>query len=165
MAQAATKTSTSTLETGSKAPDFTLPTDGNGEARLSSFQGKKNVVLYFYPKDDTPGCTTESKGFRDAIAQFEALDTVIFGISKDSVASHDKFKTKHCLPFSLLSDAEDSVCEAYGVWGEKNMYGKKFMGITRATFLIGKDGTLQRIWPKVKVAGHVQEVLEAVQAL
>lgn len=148
---------------GDRAPEFTLPTDGGSEIRLSSFKGKKQVVLYFYPKDDTPGCTVEAKDFRDMIAQFEALDTVVLGVSKDSVQSHDKFKAKHCLPFTLLSDAEGTVCEDYGVWGEKNMYGKKFMGITRATFLIGKDGTVKRAWPKVKVDGHAQEVLDAVR--
>ncbi len=151
------------LETGDHAPDFTLPTNGDGEISLSAFRGEKQVVLYFYPKDDTPGCTTEAKAFRDLRDQFEAADTVVLGVSKDSCASHDKFHTKYDLNFALVSDESGTVCEDYGVWVEKNMYGKKYMGIQRATFLIAKDGTIAQIWPKVKVDGHAEEVLAAAQ--
>jgi peroxiredoxin Q/BCP len=150
---------------GDMAPDFVLPIDGGTTITLSQFKGDKNVVLYFYPKDDTPGCTTEAKDFRDTAEAFAAADTVILGVSKDDVASHDGFKAKYCLPFTLASDTNGDVCERYGVWGEKNMYGKKYMGITRATFLIGKDGKIAKVWPKVKVDGHAQEVLTAAQAL
>lgn len=153
-----------TLSVGDTAPDFTLPTDGGGSVTLSDLRGKP-VVLYFYPKDDTPGCTTEACDFRDAMPDFSGIDAVVIGISKDTVAKHDKFKAKHGLTFPLASDAEGDVCERYGVWKEKSMYGKTFLGIERATFVVGRDGTLARIWPKVKVKGHAAEVLEAVQAL
>jgi len=153
------------LNIGDKAPVFALPTDAGDEVSLAQFEGKQNVVLYFYPKDDTPGCTTEAKDFRDLHEAFAAADTVVIGVSKDDVKSHDKFKAKHALPFMLASDAEGDVCERYGVWVEKNMYGKKYMGIQRATFLIDRQGTITQIWPKVKVDNHAQEVLEAAKAL
>jgi peroxiredoxin Q/BCP len=151
------------LAIGDKAPDFTLPTDGNGKIALSKLKGKK-VVLYFYPKDDTPGCTTEACGFRDAFPNFGKIDAVMIGVSRDSVASHDKFKKKHGLPFILASDEDGKVCERYGVWVEKSMYGRNYMGIERATFLIDEKGILRQIWHKVKVTGHVDEVLAAVKA-
>ncbi len=154
-----------TLQQGETAPEISLPTDADGEISLAHFKGQKNVVVYFYPKDNTPGCTTESKDFRDHLDAFDKAQTVIIGISKDSVTSHDKFKAKHELNFTLASDEHSDTCERYGVWVEKNMYGKKYMGIQRATFLIDKNGKLARIWPKVKVAGHVSEVLEAAKAL
>jgi thioredoxin-dependent peroxiredoxin len=152
------------LQTGDNAPDFTLATSGNGSLTLSALKGQ-NIVLYFYPKDDTPGCTIEAKEFSDALPDFAALDTVIIGLSKDDVKSHDKFREKYCLPFTLASDSEGKVCEAYGTWIEKSMYGKKYMGIDRATFLIAKDGTIARIWRKVSVTNHVKEVLEAAKSL
>lgn len=163
MANAATKQPHS-LSEGDQAPDFTLPTDGDGQCALKDFAGKKNVVLYFYPKDDTPGCTVEAKEFGELNKDFEAADTVVLGVSKDDVKSHDKFKEKFCLPFALVSDNAD-MSEQYGVWVEKNMYGKKYMGIQRATFLIDKQGRIARIWPKVKVEGHAKEVLEEAREL
>ena len=153
-----------TVDVGDKAPDFELPTDGNGSVKLSDLAGKP-VVIYFYPKDMTPGCTTEAQGFRDAIKDFEKAGAVIVGASKDSVARHDKFKAKYDLPFHLVSDEDGTLCEAYGVWVEKNMYGRKYMGIQRATFLIDGTGVIREIWPKVKVKEHTAEVLAAVQAL
>lgn len=156
---------TLTLQEGDMAPEFTLPTDGDGTVSLADLKGSKKVVLYFYPKDDTPGCTVEAKDFRDAMADFEKAGTVIIGISKDAVSKHNKFKEKYCLPFTLVSDAESDVCERYGQWVEKSMYGKKYMGINRATFLIGKDGKIAKLWPKVKIEGHAQEVLKAAQSL
>ena len=153
-----------TLNPGDKAPDFSMPTDGGGSVSLKDLKGKK-VVLYFYPKDDTPGCTKEACGFRDALPDFSGADAEIIGVSKDSVAKHDKFKAKHELPFTLASDEDGSVCEAYGTWVEKSMYGRKYMGIDRATFLIDETGKIARIWRKVKVPGHVEEELEAARAL
>ncbi len=153
------------LKEGNFAPDFTLDTDGYGKMTLSSFRGKKFVVLYFYPKDDTPGCTLEAKDFSDKIVQFEGNDAVVIGVSKDPVSSHDKFKEKYCLSFTLASDANSTVCEAYDTWVEKSMYGKKYMGIQRDTFLIDKTGKIRRIWRKVKVEGHCDEVLNAVRQL
>ncbi|MBV6632277.1 MAG: thioredoxin-dependent thiol peroxidase [Alphaproteobacteria bacterium] len=149
---------------GSPAPDFAMPTDGEGEVKLADLKGKK-VVLYFYPKDDTSGCTKEAIGFRDHLAEFEAAGAVIVGVSKDSVKKHDKFKAKHELNFALGSDEETQVSEAYEVWKEKSMYGRKYMGIERSTFLIDGDGVLREEWRKVKVPGHVETVLAAVQAL
>jgi peroxiredoxin Q/BCP len=146
------------------APDFTLPRDGGETVTLSALRGHA-VVLFFYPRDDTSGCTKESIGFSEALADFEAAGAKVFGISKDSVASHDKFVAKRDLTVPLLSDENDSVCEAYDVWKEKSMYGKKFMGIERSTFLIDKDGQIAQVWRKVKVPGHVDAVLEAVKAL
>jgi peroxiredoxin Q/BCP len=152
------------IEPGQKAPDFTLPTDGNGSVTLSELAGKK-VVLYFYPKDDTSGCTAEACGFRDSFPDYGGVGAVVVGISKDSVASHDKFKTKHDLPFVLASDTTGEVCEKYGAWVEKSMYGRKYMGIDRSTFLIDGSGVVRNIWRKVRVPGHVAEVLKAAQAL
>jgi len=149
---------------GKKAPDFTMATDGAGKVSLKDLKGKK-VVLYFYPKDDTPGCTKEACGFRDSLPDFSGVDAEIIGVSKDSIAKHDKFKAKYELPFTLASDEDGAVCEAYGTWVEKSMYGRKYMGIDRATFLIDEKGVLQREWRKVKVKGHVEEVLDAVKAL
>ena len=149
---------------GQQAPDFTLPRDGGGEITLSAMQPKK-VVLYFYPKDDTPGCTKEAIGFTEAAALFEAEDAVVIGVSKDTVAKHDKFIAKHELGVILASDADADVCERYGVWVEKNMYGKTYMGIERATFLIDGSGKVVEEWRKVKVPGHVDAVLAAVKAL
>jgi peroxiredoxin Q/BCP len=151
------------LAAGAKAPDFTLPTDGGGTVTLSALRGG-SVILYFYPKDDTSGCTAQACGFRDAMPDFTGAEATVIGISKDSVASHDKFKKKHDLPFTLASDAEGHVCEDYGVWVEKSMYGRKYMGIERATFLIGPDGVIKQVWNKVKVPGHVAEVLKAAAA-
>ncbi len=153
-----------TTETGKPAPDFSMPTDGGGQVSLSGLKGK-NVILYFYPKDDTPGCTKEACGFRDNQAAFEGAEAVVIGVSKDSVAKHDKFKAKYDLPFSLASDEDGKVCEAYGTWVEKSMYGKKYMGIDRATFLIDGKGVLRQEWRKVKVPGHVEAVLEAAKGL
>lgn len=151
-------------ELNDTAPDFTLPRDGGEMLSLSSFSGGP-VVLFFYPRDDTSGCTKESIGFSQAAAEFSAAGAHIIGCSKDSVASHDKFVKKHDLTVPLVSDENGTTCEDYGVWVEKNMYGKKYMGIERATFLIAADGTIARIWRKVKVPGHVEDVLEAVRAL
>ena len=152
------------VELGNKAPDFTLPTDGAGSVTLSKLNGKK-VVLYFYPKDDTSGCTAEACGFRDSFPDYGGTGAVVIGISKDSVASHDKFKKKHGLPFILASDTGGDVCEKYGVWVEKSMYGRKYMGIERATFLIDGKGVVRGVWHKVRVPGHAAEVLKAAQAL
>ena len=146
------------------APDFTLPRDGGDSVSLSGLRGAP-VVLYFYPKDDTSGCTKEALAFSALLPDFTAAGAHVFGVSKDSVASHDKFAGKHALSVPLLSDAEGTVCEDYGVWKEKSMYGKKFMGIERTTVLIGADGRVARVWPKVKVDGHAEEVLAAVRAL
>jgi peroxiredoxin Q/BCP len=159
------KKPTTTPAEGSAAPDFQLPATHHGDVSLASFAGKKNVVLYFYPKDDTPGCTTEAKDFRDLQHAFDKADTVVIGISKDDMKSHEKFSGKFDLTFPLASDAEGDVCERYGVWGEKNMYGKKYMGITRATFLITKQGIIAKAWPKVSVTDHAAEVLKAAQGL
>lgn len=151
-------------DTGDSAPDFTLPRDGGGDVTLSSLRPQK-VVLFFYPKDDTSGCTKEALGFTEHADAFAAAGAVVVGISKDSVASHDKFVKKHDLGVILGSDEASDVCERYGVWTEKSMYGKKYMGIERTTFLIDGAGRIARVWPKVKVPGHVEEVLEAVRAL
>ncbi len=149
---------------GQTAPDFTLPRDGGGEIALSYLRPKA-VVLYFYPKDDTSGCTKEAQAFTVRAADFEAAGAVVVGISKDTVKKHDKFRDKYDLGVILASDAESDVCERYGVWGEKRMYGKTYMGIVRSTFLIAGDGTVTREWRKVKVDGHADEVLDAVKAL
>ncbi len=151
------------LDIGAKAPDFTLPTDGNGSVTLAKLKGKK-VVLYFYPKDDTSGCTAEACAFRDMFPRFKKMDAMVIGISRDSVAKHDKFKKKYELPFTLASDEEGKVTEKYGVWVQKSMYGRKYMGIERATFLIDEKGVLRQVWHKVKVPGHADEVLAAVNA-
>jgi peroxiredoxin Q/BCP len=152
------------ISVGEKAPDFTMPTDGNGSVTLSKLRGKP-VVLYFYPKDDTTGCTAEACGFRDTFPDYGKTGAVVIGVSRDSVASHDKFKKKHGLPFILASDSDGKVTEGYGVWVEKSMYGRKYMGIDRSTFLIDKTGTVRGVWHKVKVPGHVAEVLKAAKAL
>ncbi len=149
---------------GDIAPDINLPRDGGDQVNLSDFSGK-NVVVYFYPRDDTSGCTKEAIGFTENLETFDALNTVILGISKDSVKKHDKFAAKHDLKVALLSDEDGDVCERYGVWVEKQMYGKAYMGIERATFLIGADGRIAQVWRKVKVPGHVEAVLEAVRSL
>ncbi|WP_264339215.1 MULTISPECIES: thioredoxin-dependent thiol peroxidase [unclassified Wolbachia] len=153
------------LAVGNNAPDFSLLTDSGENLSLSEFFDKKNVVLYFYPKDDTPGCTMEAKGFRDKIDDFSFLDTVIIGVSKDSVRCHTNFKAKYSLPFSLVSDENAEMLGKYGVWVEKSMFGKKYMGIERTTFLIDKKGKIVKIWKNVKVSGHVDEVLEEVKRI
>ncbi|SPF80401.1 peroxiredoxin [Pseudoprimorskyibacter insulae] len=147
-----------------QAPDFTLPSSSGEDVTLSALRPAP-VVLFFYPRDNTPGCTTESIGFSEALPQFEAAGAKVFGISKDSLASHDKFIAKKDLTVPLLSDEHGSACEDFGVWKEKSMYGKTFLGIERSTFLIGGDGQILREWRKVKVAGHVDEVLDAVKSL
>ena len=152
------------LKVGDKAPAFSMKTDGGGKVSLSQLKGQ-NVVLYFYPKDDTSGCTAEACGFRDSLPRFGKIDAVVIGVSRDSVESHDRFKKKHKLNFTLAADETGKVTEDYGVWVEKSMYGRKYMGIDRSTFLIDKDGTVRNVWHKVKVPGHVAEVLKAVQAL
>ena len=152
------------LTIGDKAPDFTIATDGGGTFCLSEMVGH-NVIIYFYPKDDTPGCTKEACEFRDSLPDFSKSAAKIIGISKDTVAKHDKFKSKYDLPFTLGADLEGDVCDVYGTWVEKSMYGRQYMGIERATFLIDKAGVLQGIWRKVKVKGHVEEVLSTVQNL
>ncbi|QXT38545.1 peroxiredoxin [Gymnodinialimonas ceratoperidinii] len=152
------------LETGQPAPDFTLPRDGGGTLTLSE-QQPKAVVLFFYPKDDTPGCTKEAIAFTGLESAFAEANTTIIGISKDTAAKHDKFAAKHALSVALVSDAEGDTCERYGTWVEKNMYGRKFMGIERTTFLIDGEGKIAQIWRKVKVPGHADDVLEAARAL
>lgn len=149
---------------GSQAPDFSLPRDGGGEVSLKDFAGRK-LVLYFYPKADTPGCTKEAIAFNALRAEFEAANTVILGVSADPVKAQDKFKAKHQLDLPLASDEDKAMLEAYGVWVEKSMYGKKYMGIERATLLIDGTGRVAKTWPKVKVEGHAAEVLEAAKAL
>jgi len=153
-----------TLDAGQPAPDFDLPTDGGGRVRLADFKGGP-LVLYFYPRDDTPGCTTEAQGFAEAYGEFQAAGIRLVGISKDSTASHDEFKAKYGLPFPLASDETGGVVEAYGSWVEKSRYGRTYMGIDRSTFLIDGDGTVRRAWRKVAVPGHVAEVLDAARAL
>lgn len=153
-----------TLEAGQPAPGFDLPTDGGGRVRLADFKGKP-LVLYFYPKDDTPGCTKEAQGFAEAYPEFQAAGVQLLGISKDGTASHDQFKAKYHLPFTLASDEGGGVVGAYGSWVEKNRYGRKYMGIDRSTFLIDGAGTVHRVWRKVSVPGHVAEVLAAARAL
>jgi len=146
------------------APDFTLPRDGGETVTLSALRPGA-VVLFFYPRDDTSGCTKEATAFTERAGDFEALGVTVLGVSKDSIASHEKFRDKHGLTVPLLSDAEAETCEAYGVWKEKNMYGKKFMGIERSTFLIDGAGRIVREWRKVKVPGHVDAVLDAAREL
>jgi peroxiredoxin Q/BCP len=152
----------SELKVGQKAPDFTLSDDNGQKTKLTDYKGKK-VVLYFYPKDDTPGCTTEACNFRDGFAEIKAHGAVVFGVSADSVESHKKFKKKFELNFPLLADPEKKMIESYGVWKEKSMYGKKYMGIERTTFLIDSEGKISHIFPKVKVAEHFDEVIEALE--
>lgn len=151
------------LAEGAKAPAFTLPRDGGTRVALKDFKGR-NLVLYFYPKADTPGCTKEAIAFSGLKAAFAKAGTDILGVSADPVAAQDKFKTKHKLTIGLASDETKKMLEAYGAWGEKSMYGRKYMGVFRKTFLIDADGRIARIWPNVKVAGHAEEVLEAAKA-
>jgi peroxiredoxin Q/BCP len=152
------------IEEGKKAPAFKLVGDDGEKHSLSDYAGK-NVVLYFYPKDNTPGCTVEAQAFNAALPKLAKLGAVVLGVSKDSTASHCKFRDKYGLKFPLLSDPEGTTIEKYGAWGEKNMYGKKMMGIIRSTVIIGKDGKVAKVFPKVKVAGHDEAVLEALKAL
>ena len=149
---------------GRKVPDFSLPATGDQTVTLSEYKGS-NVVVYFYPKDSTPGCTTEGQDFRDRMASFRRCNTAVLGISRDSIKSHENFKARQELPFELLSDADETVCRLFDVIREKNMYGRKVMGIERSTFLIDDSGVLRREWRKVRVKGHAEEVLEAVRNL
>lgn len=149
---------------GKKAPAFTLPASTGGKVRLSELKGTP-VVVYFYPKDNTPGCTTEAEEFRDHMKTFEKLGVHVLGISPDSIESHCRFIDKHDLNFTLLADEDHAVADKYGVWVEKNLYGRKFMGVQRATFLIDADGKIAKVWPKVRPKGHAQEVVEAAKAL
>jgi len=152
------------IEEGAKAPDFTLPTHDGSKLKLSSLRGQP-VVLYFYPKDDTPGCTKEACSFRDAKAKFAKHKAVVLGVSPDSPESHVTFRTKYKLPFTLLADVDHKVAEKYGAWREKNMYGKKTMGIARSTFVIGPDGKVAKVFKAVKVDGHDEQVLAALAEL
>jgi peroxiredoxin Q/BCP len=152
------------LQAGDKAPDFRLPRDGGGEATLAGFRGRK-LALYAYPKDDTTGCTQEAIDFNRLRPDFAACDTEIVGVSPDPAGRHDRFKRKHALDLTLLADESQALANAYGIWVEKSMYGRKFMGLERSTFLIDAEGRIARIWRKVKVAGHAQEVLAAARAL
>jgi peroxiredoxin Q/BCP len=151
------------LQPGDKAPDFDLPTD-TGRVSLSALKGK-NVVLYFYPKDDTAGCTSEALQFSSEVEEFQKLGAVIIGVSKDSVASHAKFRAKHDLTIELAADTLGDVVEAYGAWVEKSMYGRKYMGIDRSTFLIDREGVIREIWRKVKVPGHIKAVMNAAKVI
>jgi peroxiredoxin Q/BCP len=159
-----TKPEESNPDTGDAAPDFTLPSDDGSRISLKDLRGK-NVVLYFYPKDDTPGCTTESCDFRDRVESFGEMDAVVIGVSKDSLKSHGKFRDKYGLNFPLLSDENGEVCAKYGVWKEKSMYGKKYMGIERSTFIIDKKGKIAKSWRKVSVTDHAKEVQDTVSKL
>lgn len=146
---------------GDLAPDFEAGTDGGGSVRLSDFRGKK-VVLYFYPKDGTSGCTAEACAFRDARSEFEARNAVILGVSPDSVKAHDRFKARHDLPFDLVSDPDHAITESYGAWREKSLYGKRYMGVVRSTFVIDEEGSIQAVFDNVRVRGHVANVLETL---
>ncbi|MDO8587239.1 MAG: thioredoxin-dependent thiol peroxidase [Armatimonadota bacterium] len=150
---------------GQKAPEFALKATNGQTISLSEFRGRRNVVLYFYPKDDTPGCTKEACFFRDMQAEFEDVGTVILGVSTDSVKSHEKFAEKYHLPFSLLADEEKRVSTAYGVYKEKSNYGRTYMGVERTTFAIDKEGVIRRVWPKVTLEGHIDEVLDFVKRM
>ena len=152
------------VEPGKKAPDFSAATDGGGKLKLSALRGQP-VVLYFYPKDDTSGCTAQACGFRDQMPDFSKVGAQVVGVSRDTVEKHDKFKKKYGLSFPLVSDEDGRICEKYGTWVEKSLYGRKYMGIERTTFLIDATGTVARVWRKVKVPGHVAEVLAAVKDL
>ncbi len=149
---------------GDKAPAFSMTTDGGGTISLKDLKGQ-TVVLYFYPKDSTPGCTKEACAFRDLMPDFSAIDAAIIGVSKDSVKRHDNFKAKFELPFPLGSDEDGAVCEAFGTWVLKKLYGREYMGIERATFLIDGKGVVRKVWRKVRVAGHAEDVLESAKAL
>ena len=150
------------LTEGQQAPDFSAKTDKNETVALKDFAGK-HIVLYFYPKDDTPGCTIEACAFRDNISSLEQEDAVVLGVSPDGVESHEKFRDKFELPFTLLADPEHQVADAYGVYGKQSFMGREYMGVDRATFLIGPDGALEKVWPKVKPDGHAEEVLAAIR--
>ena len=152
------------ISIGDNAPQFTLATNGGGQFSFAETVGKY-LVLYFYPKDDTPGCTKEAIGFSEERAAFEAQNALVVGVSRDTVQKHDKFISKHDLRIPLISDEDGRLCEAFGTWVEKNMYGKTYMGIERATFLISPEGEVLKIWRKVKVPGHVEEVLSQIQSL
>jgi len=152
-----------TLKEGDTAPDFKAASSDGKQISLKDLKGKQ-IILYFYPKDDTPGCTVEACGFRDGIKKIQKQDAIVLGVSPDSVASHNKFIDKFKLPFILLADEEKKICQAYGVWVEKSMYGKKYMGVARTTFIIGKDSRIEKIYEKVKPEGHTQEVLEHLAA-
>lgn len=152
------------IEEGKRAPAFTLASSDGDKVSLSKLKGQ-NVVLYFYPRDNTPGCTTEANDFNKALKKLAKLDAVVLGVSKDSIESHCKFRDKYKLKFPLLSDPDRKVLEKYGAWGEKNMYGKKMMGIIRTTIIIGADGKVKKIFPKVRVKGHVDKVIEALKEL
>ena len=149
------------LKEGHRAPDFSAATSGGGTISLADLKGR-NVILYFYPRDDTPGCTKEACAFRDHFAEFKKRGVIVLGVSTDSPKSHDKFIAKYQLPFTLLVDDEKKIVEAYGVWGEKSFLGKKYLGTHRVTFLVGPDGRIRKVWPKVKPEEHVQEVLAAL---
>ncbi|HHL71087.1 MAG TPA: thioredoxin-dependent thiol peroxidase [Bacteroidetes bacterium] len=152
------------MTAGEKAPDFTLPDQNGNPVTLSAFRGKK-VILYFYPKDNTSGCTKEACDFRDHFPDFSSADAVILGVSKDGQKSHANFAAKYQLPFTLLSDESTEVMQQYGVWQEKSMYGRKYMGTVRTTFLIDEQGVIQKVWPKVRVTGHAEQVLAALREL
>jgi peroxiredoxin Q/BCP len=153
-----------TIDVGDPIPDFTLPTDGGGTLSAADLKGGK-TVLYFYPKDDTPGCTKEAQAFRDSLGAFAAAGTRVIGVSTDGVDKHDKFKAKHGLNFVLAADADATLAKAFGVWVEKSMYGKKYMGLERSTFVVDEAGVVRRAWRKVKVEGHAAEVLAAARSL
>lgn len=153
------------LNTGDKAIDFTLKSESDTSITLSDYFGKSNIVLFFYPKDNTPGCTKEACGFRDNLENIQAKDTIVLGISPDSIKSHQNFIAKQNLNFTLLSDPQHEVAESYGAWGENSLYGRKYMGVIRSTFIIGKDGLIKKSFYKVKVTGHVDEVVACLDAL
>jgi len=154
-----------TLSIGDRVADFSALATSELTFKLSDYKGKSNLVIYFYPKDSTPGCTTEGKDFSERINDFKAQDTEIFGVSKDSMKRHENFKAKQEFPFELISDESGEICEQFGVWQLKKTFGKEYMGIVRSTFLIDKEGVVQKIWDKVKVKGHADEVLDAVKKL
>ena len=152
------------IKEGNKAPEFNLPASNGKTITLKDLKGK-NIVIYFYPKDDTPGCTVEACGFRDSYKEIEKLGAVILGVSPDNVTSHEKFIKKFNLPFNLLADTDKKMCQNYGVWVEKSMYGKKYMGVARTTFIINKEGKISKIFEKVKPEGHNKEIIEAIKTL
>lgn len=151
------------LSTGDIAPDFSLPADGGDTVRLADLRGRR-IVLFFYPKDDTSGCTREACGFRDALPEFDAMDAVVLGVSPDGVGSHEKFRDKHDLNFPLLADTDHSVAEAYGAWGKKKLYGREYEGVLRSTFLIDADGRIEKVYRKVKPEGHADKILADLEA-
>jgi peroxiredoxin Q/BCP len=151
------------LKEGDKAPDFKAVSNEEKETTLKDYKGKNRIVLYFYPKDDTPGCTVEACAFRDNIKKIEKTDAIVLGVSPDDTKSHNKFIDKFKLPFTLLSDTDKEICKAYGVWVKKSMYGREYMGVARTTFIIGKDGKIEKIYEKVKPEGHAEEVLDFIK--